>query len=170
MKLMQSTNRAYCFELVLDTHLDKSYRENEIGAWNRSCLWPLLAHKETVSYKPRISWTFSIYIYTSVQNYFQNSLMQTFKFTWKGVDNWCNFPISYISRWLYVSLYFISQMWTMKLTASTNFCYISDRVVCKVKLNIKETFMGNNGFLTTFMWWMHYRQRIKDVLLDKFSI
>ena len=32
----------------------------------------------------------------------------------------------------------MSQMWTMKLTASTNFCYISD---------IKETFMGNNGFL-----------------------
>ena len=39
----------------------------------------------------------------------------------------------------------------MKLTASTNFCYISDRNACTVKVNIKETFMGNNGFLQTFI-------------------
>ena len=32
----------------------------------------------------------------------------------------------------------MSQVWTMKLTASTNFCYISDRVARKVKVNIKE--------------------------------
>ena len=41
----------------------------------------------------------------------------------------------------------MSQVWTMKLTASTNFCYISDRNACKVKVNIKETFIGINGFL-----------------------
>ena len=34
----------------------------------------------------------------------------------------------------------------MTLTESTNICYISDRVACTVKLNIKETFLGNNGF------------------------
>ena len=35
---------------------------------------------------------------------------------------------------------------TMALTESTNMCYISDRVSCTVKLNIKETFLRNNGF------------------------
>ena len=43
----------------------------------------------------------------------------------------------------------MSQVWTMKLTASTNFCYISDRNACKVKVNIKETFIGNNGLVQT---------------------
>ena len=58
----------------------------------------------------------------------------------------------------------------MKLTASTNFCYISDRNPCTVKVNIKETFMGNNGFLQTFICWMDCSQRIKDLLHDKYSI
>ena len=35
----------------------------------------------------------------------------------------------------------------MTLTESTKICYISNRVVCRVKLNIKDTFLGNNGFL-----------------------
>ena len=34
----------------------------------------------------------------------------------------------------------------MTLTESKKICYISDRVACTVKLNIKETFLGNNGF------------------------
>ena len=34
----------------------------------------------------------------------------------------------------------------MTLTESTNILYISDRVACIVKVNIKETFLGNNGF------------------------
>ena len=45
----------------------------------------------------------------------------------------------------------MSQVWTVKLTASTNSCYISDRNACTVKVNMKETFMGNNGFLQTFI-------------------
>ena len=48
--------------------------------------------------------------------------------------------------------FFMSQLWTMKVTASTNFCYISDRVTCAVEVNIKKTFLGNNGFLQTLMW------------------
>ena len=39
------------------------------------------------------------------------------------------------------------QMWTMKLTESMNICYISDRVACTIKVNIKESFMKNSGFL-----------------------
>ena len=31
----------------------------------------------------------------------------------------------------------MSQMWTMKLTESTNMCYIIDMVACTVKVNIK---------------------------------
>ena len=34
----------------------------------------------------------------------------------------------------------------MTLTESTNICYISDVVASTVKLNMKETFLGNNGF------------------------
>ena len=45
----------------------------------------------------------------------------------------------------------MSQVWTMKLTASMNFCYISDRNGCTVKVNIKETFMEINGYLPTFI-------------------
>ena len=39
------------------------------------------------------------------------------------------------------------QVWTMKLTESTNICCTSDRVVCTVNMSIKEPFMGNDGFL-----------------------
>ena len=45
----------------------------------------------------------------------------------------------------------MSQVWTIKSTASMNFYYISDRIGCTFKVNIKETFMGNNGFLQTFI-------------------
>ena len=36
----------------------------------------------------------------------------------------------------------------MKLTESMNLCHISDRVACTFKIDIKETFMGNDSFLT----------------------
>ena len=45
----------------------------------------------------------------------------------------------------------MSQVWTMKLTASTNSFYIGDRNACTVKVNIKEIFMGNNCFLQTLI-------------------
>ena len=38
------------------------------------------------------------------------------------------------------------QVWTMKLTESTSICYASDRVACTIKVNVKETFMGNYSF------------------------
>ena len=40
----------------------------------------------------------------------------------------------------------MSQVLTMTLAESTNVCYITDTVACTVKLNIKDTFLGNNGF------------------------
>ena len=40
----------------------------------------------------------------------------------------------------------MSQVWTMKLTKSNNICYVSDRVACTIKRNVKETFMGNDSF------------------------
>ena len=58
----------------------------------------------------------------------------------------------------------------MKLTESMNTCCTSDRVASTIKVNIKETFMGNQGFLQVFMWCMDCSQKIKDLLLDKFSI
>ena len=47
-------------------HFDKSYRENQIGVWSRSCLWLLIAHQESVSYKLRTSWALSIYTFKPV--------------------------------------------------------------------------------------------------------
>ena len=44
------------------------------------------------------------------------------------------------------------QMWTVKLTESTNICCTSEKLVCKIKVNIKERFVGNEGFLQVFMW------------------
>ena len=51
-----------------------------------------------------------------------------------------------------------------------NTCFTSDRVASKIKVNIKETFMRNEGFLQLFMWWMDCSQKIKELLLGKFSI
>ena len=44
----------------------------------------------------------------------------------------------------------MSQVWTMKLTKSTNICYVSDTVACTIKMNVKETFMGNYSFPKCF--------------------
>ena len=57
----------------------------------------------------------------------------------------------------------------MKLTESTDAC-TSDREAFTIKVNIKETFMENEGFLQMFMWWMGVSQKIKNLLLGKFSI
>ena len=43
-------------------------------------------------------------------------------------------------------------MWTMKLTESTNISCTIARLVCTIKVNIKERFTGNDGFLQMFMW------------------
>ena len=79
-------------------HFGINYQENQIGAWSRSCFWPLIAHQQTTSYKPRTSWGLSICILTSAQNYFRNSLRQNSKLTWNEVDNWCNLTASFSSR------------------------------------------------------------------------
>ena len=44
------------------------------------------------------------------------------------------------------------EMWTIKLTESTNTFCTSDRVVRTIKVNMKERFIGNGGFLQMFMW------------------
>ena len=53
--------------------------------------------------------------------------------------------LSLFSLSLYI--YIMSQVWTMKLTESTNICYVSDMVTCTIKMNVKQTFMGNDSFL-----------------------
>ena len=50
-------------------------------------------------------------------------------------------------------VYFLCYLgWNIKLTESTNICCTSDRVACTIEINIKEAFMGNDGFLQMFMW------------------
>ena len=44
------------------------------------------------------------------------------------------------------------QGWSMKLTESTNICCTSDRITCTIKVDIKETSRGNDGFLEMFIW------------------
>ena len=43
------------------------------------------------------------------------------------------------------------QVWTIKLTESTNKFCTSDRAVRKIKVNMKEKFTGNDGFLQIYM-------------------
>ena len=40
----------------------------------------------------------------------------------------------------------------MKLNEQTNICHFSDRFSRTIKVNIKETFIGNDGFLQIFIW------------------
>ena len=44
------------------------------------------------------------------------------------------------------------QMWTIKLIESTNNFCTSDMGVHTIKVNMKERFIGNDGFLQIFMW------------------
>ena len=44
------------------------------------------------------------------------------------------------------------QMWTKKLTESTNNFCTSDRAVRTIKVNMKERLIKNDGFLKIFMW------------------
>ena len=40
----------------------------------------------------------------------------------------------------------MSQVCTMKLTESTSICHASDMVACTIKMNVRETFIGNDSF------------------------
>ena len=44
------------------------------------------------------------------------------------------------------------QMCTIKLIQSTNNFCTSDRAIRTIKVNMKERFIGNDGFLQIFMW------------------
>ena len=44
----------------------------------------------------------------------------------------------------------MSQVWTMKVTEPTNICYVSDTFACTIKMNVKETFTGNDSFRKCF--------------------
>ena len=46
--------------------------------------------------------------------------------------------------------FFMSHGWTMKLSESTNICYVSDTVACTIKVNVKETFVENDSFCKCF--------------------
>ena len=51
----------------------------------------------------------------------------------------------------------------MKLTESMTICYVSVEVSRTIKVNIKETFMGNDPFPQIFIWEMHCSQRIRCI-------
>ena len=46
----------------------------------------------------------------------------------------------------------MSRVLTMSLTESANIFYISDRVACTVKLNIKETLMEKQWFSCKYLY------------------
>ena len=46
----------------------------------------------------------------------------------------------------------MSQVLTITLTESTNISYISDRVACTVKLNMKETFLREQWFSCKYLY------------------
>ena len=57
----------------------------------------------------------------------------------------------------------------MKLTELMDTC-TKDTVAYAIKVNIKETFKGNERFLQMLMWWIDGSQKIRYLLLGKFSI
>ena len=71
--------------------------------------------------------------------------------------------------WLFLSavnteifvVFFLLQMLTIKSTESTNNFCPSDRAVRAGKVNIKERFIENDGFLQILMWWINCSQKIK---------
>ena len=65
---------------------------------------------------------------------------------------------------------FLMQVRAMKFTESTSIWCISVRLTCTGKLNIKKAFMGNQGFVQIFMWWIGGSHWIIDLLLEKFCI
>ena len=65
-----------------------------------------------------------------------------------------------------IFVYFLCQVWTMNLNESIDISYVSVRVSRTFKVNIKETFMGNDSFLQLFIWWMHSSQRIRRITWD----
>ena len=51
-----------------------------------------------------------------------------------------------------IFVYFLCQVWTINLNESINISCVSVRVSRTFKVNIKETFMGNDSFLQLFIW------------------
>ena len=64
-----------------------------------------------------------------------------------GIKLTTNVTLLFLSAVNNIYLFIVmSQVWTVKLTESTNICYVSDRVACTIKMNSKEIFMGNDSF------------------------
>ena len=53
---------------------------------------------------------------------------------------------------------FMPEVFTVESTESVNFFYITHRVTCTIKLNIKETFLENKSLWQMFIWWMDCMQ------------
>ena len=61
----------------------------------------------------------------------------------------------------------------MKFTESKNLWYISVRVTCTSKWNIKETFMGNQGFVQIFLSFLgqlYLMKKKKEILATLSSL
>ena len=146
MKLSQSINSACCFELVLGTHLIKVTAKIKL-VLKRDLFYDHLKYPKRLLITNRESPDLSLHTFKSVYR-------TTLETPWDKLQILPGMKLTTdVTLPLLlevnndISIFFISQVWTMKLTASTNFCYISDRNGRTVKVNIKETFMGNNGFL-----------------------
>ena len=117
-----------------------------------------------------VSSELSLYTFKRVCRTTSKRLGETSKFTWNEVENWYHLTVFFSSEYYYICLFLKSQKWKIKLTESTNNFCTSDRAVRTIKVNLKERFIGNDGFLQIFMWWIKCSQRIKVLLLDKFRI
>ena len=77
----------------------------------------------------------------------------TFGTSWEKLQNLLGMKLATDVTLLFLSVadsdifvyFFMSQVWTMKLSESTNTCHFSDRFASTIKVNIKE--MVNYGFL-----------------------
>ena len=82
----------------------------------------------------------------------------TFETPWGKVKNLLGMKLTADVTLLFVSVlnnmylfcFLMSFVWTIKLTESTNICYVNDTVACTIKMNVNQTFMGNDSFHKCF--------------------
>ena len=87
---------------------------------------------------------------------FKTMCRTTFETHWGKVQHLLGMKLTTDATLLFLSavnniyliffFFFMSQVWTMKLTEWRTICFANDRVACTIKMNVKETFIRNDSF------------------------
>ena len=112
-------------------------RENWIGAKNRSCIWPTLAHWEALWQIQNLLNTFKRVCSCSFRH-----LKRNFKNLF-GIESTSDLTLQLLSS-VNNEFFFVigvgREIECIGATESTDILYVCVRVTCKIKLNIEENF------------------------------